>query len=96
MWTAVYFHIHTHTHTHTHTHARIHQVILYFSESNPLGPLLQKRVRDTDYPVSLLHSQERVVEECLLSRHPALIVVSTEHKSSDGLETVEQLSRYSI
>ncbi|XP_064390793.1 high affinity cAMP-specific and IBMX-insensitive 3',5'-cyclic phosphodiesterase 8B-like [Halichondria panicea] len=71
----------------------IYRVILYFSEGNPLGPLLQKRVRDIDYTVSLFHSQERVVEECLLSRHPALIVMDTEHKPIGGLGSVEQLSR---
>ena len=81
---------HTHTHTHTHTHW---QVILYFTEGNPLGPLLQKRCRDTDYDCCLAYSEEKVVEDCSNSRHPALVVVDTEQQSNAGVSCLEHLSR---
>ena len=79
----------SHTCTHTHTP----QVILYFSEGNPLGTLLQKRVRDTDYECFLFQSEEKVIEECLHSRHPALVVVDTDQQPVDGFSCLEHLSR---
>lgn len=69
------------------------QVILYFTEGNPLGASLETRLRDTDYECSLYHSEQRVVEECLVSRHPALVVVDTQQNRVDGLSCIEHLSR---